>query len=279
MRVPIAIPDFAMPHHQRSDGGGGVRAKKSNGINCRQTPSRPTDIAMAKRATLRRSAPARRTTALKPVRQATVAPVTQPELVWEDAVAEGKQLVSEHNHITAQVETTQWRMRLGKLAHEITKQWNERKLKKFAPEIGIAFCTVKRARTFYRAWTEDGALAPPLISDTLAQELAPHPDKFTIIAERPNITKAEAREKVKEWREAGVATGPASHRRAEAKRWFKRVLKIAEKAETEAEHQYNDATLREATDPKLRPDVMEGAKALFKIAKRLKSLGAGGGEE
>jgi hypothetical protein len=142
---------------------------------------------MTKGATLKRVAPVRRTAALKPVRTSD-APVA--ELTWEDAIAKCQQLAAERKQIEDQVETTQWRMSLGKVAHDVTKQWNDKKLKKLAPLSGFAYCTLKRARTFYRAWTEDGTLALPVISDTLAQELAPHPDKFAIIAERPNITKA-----------------------------------------------------------------------------------------
>jgi hypothetical protein len=202
----------------------------------------------------------RRATVLKPV------PVTEPTLVYEDAVAEAIQIVSAYKQTVKAAANKDQHMRLGELAHGVTKEYGENRLKKFAKDVGVAACTLERCRSVYRAWMENPAPEP--ISYSVAKELQTHPNRFEIVRQNPNLTKSEAHEKMRELRMADAD----EWRLAEAKRWFARVLNLVRAVERAAAHQYDDATLREATDPKLRPDVMEGAKALLKTAEQLAGL-------
>ena len=69
---------------------------------------------------------------------------------------------------------------------------------KFAAEIGVAKCTVDRYRTVYRAWAGKLAPGPNLVPlYAVLRELATHPEREQLIAEYPELTKREARDRMR----------------------------------------------------------------------------------
>jgi hypothetical protein len=61
-------------------------------------------------------------------------------------------------------------MRLGELADKLEPRYGDRTVAKFAAEIGIAACTLKRCLSVYRAWK--GIEAPAPLSYAVLQELS-----------------------------------------------------------------------------------------------------------
>jgi Subunit ChlI of Mg-chelatase len=108
-----------------------------------------------------------------PARRITVnlAPADLPK----EGSHEGKKIVAQLNASRDRL------MRLGELAAGVEKQYNEEKLKQFAKDIGIPFCTLARCRSVYRAW--QGKEAPAPKSYAVAQELQAHPEEAGLAAE------------------------------------------------------------------------------------------------
>jgi hypothetical protein len=106
---------------------------------------------------------------------------------FEDVVTELKQII-------AQGERNDWRV--GELADRVEPDYGDKTLAKVAKKIDgrIALCTLERRRSVYRAWKNISA-APPK-SFAVAQELAAHPDRAQIIANKPTITTREARKEM-----------------------------------------------------------------------------------
>jgi hypothetical protein len=87
---------------------------------------------------------------------------------------------------------------------------------KFAAEIGIAAFTLKRRLSVYRAWK--GIEAPAPLSFAVLQELQDHPDRAEIVMEKPNLTKREARDIVRQHNGREAEKSP---------RWLRRILSLA----------------------------------------------------
>jgi hypothetical protein len=107
---------------------------------------------------------------------------------YDRAVREGKEIV-------LKIETTasQGQLRLGELADKLEPKYGDRTLAKFAKEIDVAACTLRRYRDVYRAYPNicaPGRKCYPAY--TALRELATHPDREEIIHKDPNITKREA---------------------------------------------------------------------------------------
>jgi hypothetical protein len=117
--------------------------------------------------------------------------------------------VREAKSILKQFSTGQ--MRLGELADKVQPKYGEQTLKRFAGEIGIAPCTLARYRSVYRAWADE-IPAPGLdsLSYSVARELVPHPDRAKLIHDKPNITKRQAREIMREYREPSSGANASS---------------------------------------------------------------------
>jgi hypothetical protein len=107
--------------------------------------------------------------------------------------------VREGQEIVLNIEAAErGQLRLGELADKLEPKYADRTLAKFAAEIGVAKCTLDRYRTVWRAW--EGKLAPgpdSLVSYAVLRELATHPDREQIIKAKPNITKREAHDKMR----------------------------------------------------------------------------------
>jgi hypothetical protein len=113
------------------------------------------------------------------------------EAEYQAAVKEGKA-------ITVQLSGKQWA--LGDLADKVEKVYGENRLKQFAEDINFAgaVCTLERCRDVCRAFPESRGRPRHFAS---AQLLAAHPDRFEIVKRNPDISKAEARELMRQWRE------------------------------------------------------------------------------
>jgi hypothetical protein len=185
---------------------------------------------------------------------------------YDQAVAEGKDIVAEEKR---------GQLRLGQLAHNVEKKYGDRTLAKFAKEIGISPCTLERHQSVYRAWKEKPAPGP--VCYAVLRALQDHPDRYNIVKENPNLTQAKARDKMRDYKDAGKEKvagkkkGSADWDR-HAKRWFKNVLTLANDAIRTAEVARQCSTpeqrdnLLMAVDPHLVADVREGGKALVELA-------------
>ena len=100
---------------------------------------------------------------------------------FDSAVAEAKEIIK--RQATDQ-------LRLGELADRVEVKYGRGDLKKFADEIGVADCTVKRWRDTYRAWPI-GAPGRDLPYAVL-RELITLPDRCEIASKNPDLTKSQA---------------------------------------------------------------------------------------
>jgi hypothetical protein len=181
--------------------------------------------------------------------------------------------VLEAKTIIAQGETDAWR--LGELAHKIVHPtYGDHTLAKFAAEIGVAACTLKRRRSVYRAWI--GAPAPQ--SYATAAELATHPKRDELVKANPAMKKSEARKIMQAHRgKPPKDKGSLDWRKKENQRWFARVLTVAHEAikEDALPHSLSPEQLRilkESVEPKLCPTLREGGAALIALADYLEKL-------
>jgi hypothetical protein len=189
------------------------------------------------------------------------------EAAYEAAVAEGKEII-------AQIDSSRDKLlRLGELADEVERGYGERRLERFAKEIGIAACTLARCRSVFRAWPKE---APAPKSYAVAQELQAHPNRFDVIRQNPDMTKREARQiRRRHDRETRQAS---DHLREEMKRWFRNVVRRAGEAIRDASVADGEVSpdlrrmTREAVEPKLLPTLREAAEALIRLADYLEQL-------
>jgi hypothetical protein len=109
---------------------------------------------------------------------------------YEEAVRKGKAIVAEWSG-------KQWA--IGDLADTVTQNWGEVKLEEFAKDISFhgAPCTLGRCRDVCRAFPKN-RVRPRFFAS--AQILATHPDRLAIVERNPAISKAEARELMRELR-------------------------------------------------------------------------------
>jgi hypothetical protein len=124
----------------------------------------------------------------------TGAPVETPaELIpFNDAIREAKQILANESK-------GQWR--LGELADKVEPIYNESTLEKFAETIGIPFKTVERHRDVWRAWKDFPAPGRELPSYSVARALAAVPDRADFVTDNPHMSKREAEEIAKEYRD------------------------------------------------------------------------------
>jgi hypothetical protein len=125
--------------------------------------------------------------------QETTPTDTRPsEAFYADAVRKGKDA-------NAVITSKQWI--LGDLALEVTKVYGENRLERYAEDINFpgAACTLGRYRSVCVAFPKTGARPRFFASGKI---LATHPDHIAIVERNPTISKAEAREKMRKWREA-----------------------------------------------------------------------------
>jgi len=118
------------------------------------------------------------------------------EAAYLAAVKEGKA-------ICATMSGKQWV--LGDLATQVTKVYGENRLEQFAVDINFAgaACTLGRYRPVCLAFPKTGP-RPTFFAS--AKVLQKHPDRIPIVTKNPDISAHEAREKMRQWREAGGAT-------------------------------------------------------------------------
>jgi hypothetical protein len=146
-------------------------------------------------------------------------------IAFDDAVAEGKAIL-------AKIEDAQrGQLRLGELAHKVVHPtYGDRTIAKFAKELGIAPCTLKRYRDVYRAW-EGKISAPGRQSYAVLRELAALEDREQIIRDNPVLTKQQAQNmrRKRESKEEGKTQEAAKLTEVDEwhkhnKRWFAKTI-------------------------------------------------------
>ena len=228
------------------------------------------------------------------------APRQRNTINYDAAVREGQQIV-------AKMERVQWR-RLCELADGIEPRYGEQTLARFAADIGVVPCTFERRMSVYQAWKSAPGpeCYPPCFA--VARELQSHPDRFAIIKNNPNITKREASELARQWREQEQADDAddgaeqvalplrASTRRDNNERWVNTLIQFSNEAVSDADRVRDkavrfagmangemEAELRDALRALLEPTLLlevrkageamkEGGAALIGLHNRLAEL-------
>jgi hypothetical protein len=196
----------------------------------------------------------------------------RPGIDFDAAVNEGKQIIAD-----LEASKNRW-LRLGQLADKVEARYGETMLKQFAKEIGIAACTVARARSVFRAYDSNEAPAPP--SYAVAQELQAHPDRFALIRNNPNMTKREARRHMRARKRAEQEVNPAGHMLANNERWFGLLVKLSGEIQRQCGivdsgiEPELERSIRQAVDRTLLPDLREAGALLIRLADRLEQIAA-----
>jgi hypothetical protein len=113
----------------------------------------------------------------------------RPRIKFDIAVKEGKQIMT-------LVRTKQDQWRLGELADRIEPKYGDQTLQKFAGAINCEYVLLKDYRTTFQAWPEKAGRP----AFQIARALNPHPQRFRIVNNEPNLTLRQARHKMKMWR-------------------------------------------------------------------------------
>jgi hypothetical protein len=193
----------------------------------------------------------------------TKAPPPAPEITWEDAVAEGKRLVAEGKQMIATADRNDWR--LAELADQVGTQYGENSLAKFATEIGLANCTIKRRRTTYRNWKEILKSDPGLLlSYSVARELEKHPERERLIKDNPKMTKREAGALMRAYR---------SKPESETQRWWRDlILRVGKATADESVLNGDQQILLKVVQPQLLSTLREAGQAWINLADSLEKL-------
>jgi hypothetical protein len=209
----------------------------------------------------------------KPNGQQATTPPSNNCIPYEDAVVEAKRIIKTMDD--QQMRLGELQMRLGELANRVETKYRDRTLAKFAKEIGYPACTLKRHLSVYRAW--DGKKAPGPVSYAVLRELQNHPDREAILKENPKITKREAQEKMRKWKqqhEGKQEKGKSSDWKAEGnKRWLRRLCSFANEHGRTAEELMGNKemmdALREIAEPQLAAALGSDLEVLLRLAKLL----------
>jgi hypothetical protein len=168
-------------------------------------------------------------------------------------------------------------MSLGELADRVDKaKYRDRTLAKLAKAIGYELCTLKRHRSVYRAWEGAGKKAPGL-SYAVKRELQDHPEREAIVKANPTITKREAQEIVRAWkqqREGKQKKRKSGDGKAEERtRWLRSVCSFANKYGRDAEEVMGDTEatrdLREIAEPAVLAALGSDLKVLLALTELL----------
>ena len=149
-------------------------------------------------------------TPTKKTKAKTTEPTPTDLVPFNDAVKEAKAIVAKMAD-----EERRGQLRLGALADKLDPVYGDRTIAKFAKAIGLAACTLRRYREVFREWDGAGKCAPGRISYAVMRELKDHPKRAELVSDNPRMTKAEARDLMREHRGRGslkfthpIGTGP-----------------------------------------------------------------------
>jgi hypothetical protein len=135
------------------------------------------------------------------------------------AIAKGKRLAA----TLKAGDEAEWK--LGELADRLEPKYGKKTLANFASEIGLIADRLNRCRHVYRAWKDirKKGTSPKF---GVAQALAAHPLRDSIIKDFPKLTVREARTFMRDWR---IAHPAEDHNMTgdEARRWFAAAIKHA----------------------------------------------------
>ena len=143
-------------------------------------------------------------------------------IAFAEAVAEGKEIIKQMDG-----EQRRHQMRLGQLADRVddrntaTARWQNSPRRS-----AIAACTLKRLPERLSRVGWQGKEAPGPVSYAVLRELQDHPDREAIVKKNPKITKREAQEIMREWKQQREGKQKKSKsgdwKADERKRWLRR---------------------------------------------------------
>jgi hypothetical protein len=189
---------------------------------------------------------------------------------FDEAVREGKDIRARID------EAENGHLRLGELADKIKPVYGDRTLAKFAKACGFNTSCMERYRSVYRAWKDFPAPGP--VSYAVLRELQKYPDKASIAAKLPGMTKSQARELMTD----GEDYVPKKKKKDAEwlkydKKWFKKVVTLGSDAARAADFAARASSdqmqkLLEVSEPALLAQVRTGCEALLKLARSLEKL-------
>lgn len=189
---------------------------------------------------------------------------------YDEAVTEGKAIIANMDR-----EQRRHQMRLGELADRVETKYRDHTVAKFAKEIGVAACTLKRYRSVYRAWDGKGIEAPGPVSYAVLRELQDHPNRETIVKENPKIKKREAQKLRREYegkqqRDCKRKKGKfGDWKKEEKKRWLRRVHILANDIVRTTAGVVVTDDMREIVEPELLSVLRESIAAQQSLADQL----------
>ena len=192
---------------------------------------------------------------------------------YDEAVTAGRNIVK-----TLDREQRRHQLHLGQLADRVEPKYGDRTVAKFAKEIGVAACTLKRYLSVYRAWDGRGIEAPGPVSYAVLRELQDQPKREAIVKENPKITKREAQKlrfeyEGKQQREGKRRKGKFGDcKNEEKKRWLRRVHILANDIFRATAGVVVTHDMREIVEPELLPDLRESIAAQQSLVDQLEQL-------
>jgi hypothetical protein len=109
---------------------------------------------------------------------------------FDEAVRRGKDLKTKRAALHEAEALIQWQ--LGELADKVEPKYGGETLAELAKELGEETASLKRNRSFYRAWKPNGATWPQSVTYSVLRELATHPDREQLLRDNPEMTVREA---------------------------------------------------------------------------------------
>jgi hypothetical protein len=195
------------------------------------------------------------------------------KIPYDEAVAKGRDATT----LFAGQERHYWTY-VSELADRIEPEYGKGTVAKFASELGIGPCVLKRHLSVYRAWNGKGIEAPGPTSYAVMRALQNHPQRLEIVQKDPTITKREAEELMGRKRGKWKDKSRNNWQRAETERWLRRVHNLAndvKRAAAEVPRNEDVARiLREIVEPELVPILRDGSTALLSLADLLEHLDA-----
>ena len=195
-----------------------------------------------------------------------------PKISWDDYVAEGKRLVAESKRLVAEAEqmiatADQYGWQLAELADQVVAIYKEHKLAKFASEIGVSHCAIKRRRSTFRNWKETLKGDPGLLlrlSYSVARALEKHPDREKLIKENPGMSRRQATALIKAFR---------AETESEMEHWWKDMnLRMGKAAKDETRLDEDRQILLAVVKQPMLSSLREAGQAWIRLADGLDKL-------
>jgi hypothetical protein len=188
-----------------------------------------------------------------------------------------KAAVTEAKQIIARSEKDHWR--LAELAAGVETKYKKESLKQFARDIGVAYCTVERLRSVWRAWEKIPGPPPKFYSVAQALQDLPDDDKIAAMAKNPSMREARKLAQEHKEKKDSKKAEPKPDSQKQDEKWFRDLVEQVDAAAEYAavvddikQDKERCQRLRKAIEPKLLNDLLEGTNILLKLINFLQSL-------